>query len=249
MSGDSGGGTNTTIAEPSAEVKPYLDPYLSRASELSNKPYQAYTGQTVASQNPYQLEAYQMIADRARAGSPVQAQANTLAQNTLAGNYLSPDSNPWFQNTVDQAMGQAQGRLNSQFNSPGAFGGSAHQQLMSRELGNIANQMYSQNYQNERQNMMGAMNFAPTLAAADYADPQALSTLGDINAKYDTAVLQDAYNRYLQEQQYPGAQLDILGNAIGQTMGAGGKTTAYGAGYNPYAQLAGGGLLAAGMFG
>jgi hypothetical protein len=84
-------------------------------------------------------------------------QGNNLMQRTMGGQFLNPQSNPYLSRMVDTAMNQTKGQLNSQFNRPGAFGSTAHQEVMARSLGDVANNMYGQNYANERQNMMSAM--------------------------------------------------------------------------------------------
>lgn len=264
MNGGGGGGTSTTIAEPAAEVKPYLAPFMERATGLSNKPYEAYTGQTVAGQNPYQTQAISSIANRAATGSPVQQAGQGVAYDTLTGQYLDPASNPWLAKTYGMAArdlsqnyaNTVAPNINSSFSLAGRYGSGAHQnamnmanQTLGQELGDLGTSIYGGAYGQERQNMMNTMMGSPQLAASDYADYQQMLGAGDIVQNQQQNELTDLYNRWAQQQQYPYSQLDVIGNALRTTMGAGGKTSVYGPETNPAGQLAGLALAGAGLLG
>lgn len=246
-----GGGDNksSSVAEPPEETKKYLTPYLQTASKLANNPYQAYQGQTSAGLNQDQNTAFGAIRNRALQGSEVGREANWNAADTLAGRYLSPDSNPWLRGSVDTAMGQAQGALNSQFNKPGAFGSTAHQGVMAKQLGDISNNAYMQNYNQERGNQLNVMSQAPGMAASDYNDMDRLMGSGDAQRAAEQERLSGQYGAWQQAQQYPYQQLDVMGNAIMTTMGAGGKTTMYGNGSSGAGQAVGAGLAGLGLLG
>jgi hypothetical protein len=148
-------------------------------------------------------------------------------------------------------MGQTAGRLNSQFNNPGAFGNTAHQEVMARSLGDVASQMYGQNYGMERGNQMNAANQALGYGQADYQDLNAMLSAGDTYRQYDQDLKNQQYADWLAQQNYPLSQLDILGNTIGMSMGNTGTTTSTAP--NPYqgsstANLLGGASTAAGLY-
>ena len=262
MSGGGGSTTSKSVAEPPKETKPYLTPYLERASDLSNKPYQAYGGSTVAGLNQDQNTAFGQIRDRALQGSAVSNNANRNAADTLSGRYLDPASNPWLSRTYDAAAGDMSRNyanavvpgVNSSFSLSGRYGSGAHENAMgdanrtlASSLSNMGTQLYGQNYQQERSNQLQTMNMAPQLAAADYNDASMLMGAGDAQRAFTQEGLADAYSRWQQEQQYPYQNLDVLGNAIMTTMGAGGSTKMYGSGGNSTGQLVGGGLSLAGL--
>ncbi|MHB1176066.1 MAG: hypothetical protein ACYCZJ_13185 [Sulfuriferula sp.] len=261
MSGGGGSTTSKSIAEPPAETKPYLAPYLDRANALSTAPYQNYGGQTVAGLNQDQNTAFSMVRNRATNGSPVQGMANYDAYQTLQGKYLDPASNPWLSKTYNAAATDMKNNfnntvmpsVNSTFSLAGRYGSGAHQtavnnaqNTLGRELGNMGTQIYGTNYGNERQNQMATMQAAPGLASADYADASALMGAGDAQRAFQQQNLADAYKRWQDAKQAPYTNLDVMGNAIQTTMGAGGTTTAYGRGNNT-GQLVGAGLTAAGL--
>jgi hypothetical protein len=263
----SGGGgsttTSNTISTPPAETQPYISPYLANAAKIAKKPYENYGGKTVADLNANQNQAFGMVQDRATQGSPVTQGANTMATNTLNGNYLDPSSNPWLQKTYDAAAGDVTRNfsgsvlpgINSTFALSGRYGSGAHQtaignaeNALGQQLGNMGTQIYGTNYNNERNNQMQTMGQSPTLASADYADAQALMGAGDAQQAHTQQSLTDAYNQWLQMQNAPYTQSDFLGNAIKASMNGG--TTAskvYGSGANQTGQLVGAGLTAAGL--
>jgi hypothetical protein len=64
--------------------------------------------------------------------------------------------NPYLQQRVDYAMDRAADRTNSTFSGLGRYGSGAHTQALGRELGNIANTAYQQDYENSMGRMMNA---------------------------------------------------------------------------------------------
>jgi len=264
MSGGGGSSPDTTTtiskSEPPEYVKPYSIALMEGAANTAARPYEAYTGQRVAGLDPYQQAGFEMTAQRAVSGSPVMNSAQSMAQSTLNGDYLDPNSNPWLKSTFDQAAGgmadaYARGTAatnNAQFNNAGAFGGSAHQEMtaannkaFSDSLGGLANQIYGQNYQMERGNQMQAAGMADSMANSDYRDAQALIGAGDAYRGYQQDLLNQGYQDWQDAYNYPLTQLDILGNAINVASGgAGTNSTSTPSMYqaNPYATAIGGGL-------
>src|SRR5882762_931029 len=97
------------------------------------------------------------------AGNTTTTTSQTLApgglqniQDTIAGRYLDPSTNPYLTNTFNYAAQPFQDRINSMFESSGRYGSGAHQGLMQRGLGDLANQIYGGNYQQERARQFGA---------------------------------------------------------------------------------------------
>lgn len=225
--GGGGGGESTSIqkVEPPEAVKPYLGPFMEQAMKLYATPYKSYTGQRVADFTPVQQQAMQATIDRATQGNAGLNAANADLAKTMSGSYLSPESNPYLQQNVNTALDQVQGRVNSMMRGTGGYGGSAHTETLAKALGETASGMYGQNYENERTNMMRGLALAPSVAQTDYSDLQALSNVGDVQQERNQNLLNNQYENFLAQQQYPYQQLDMLGNSIRATMGAGGTTT------------------------
>jgi hypothetical protein len=249
MGGSSTPDTTTTISksEPPEWIKPYSINLMEQGAGVANRPYEAYSGQRIAGFSPEQEMGLTGTVNRATQGNAAMNMGQGMLQDTLSGRYMSPDSNPWLRQNVDTALGQAQGRLNSQFNTPGAFGSTAHQGVMAKSLGDIASQMYGQNYMNERQNQMGAAGQALNYGAADYQDINALLAAGDTRRQLSQDYMNQGYQDWLEARNYPLSQLDILGNTIGMSIGNSGTTQT--SQPNPYQPNTTANLLGAGLAG
>jgi len=252
MSGGSQPSTTTTTVKNELPewAKPYSESLMSKGAAVSERPYEAYSGNRLAGFSPEQLQGMTGTMNRATQGNQAVNTGQSMLTNTLRGDYLSPDSNPWLRQNVDAAMGQAQGRLNSQFNNPGAFGSTAHQETMAKGLGGIGAQMYGQNYANERQNQMGAAGQALNYGQADYNDLNAMLGIGDTTRQLTQDQMTQAYNDWLEQRNYPLQQLDILGNTIGMATGNQGSTLSTAPNPNQsssLANLAGAGLAGYGL--
>src|SRR5262249_47024596 len=99
-----GGGNQKSVqsTEPPSYVRPYITGgpstvgVLPEAQRLYQSPMPSYyPGNTVAGFSPAQLQAQQGIANRAVAGSPLNAAASSNLLNTLNGAYLGQD-NPYL---------------------------------------------------------------------------------------------------------------------------------------------------------
>lgn len=252
MSSGGGGSTqkSTSTTTPWAGVQPYITDYLNKGQAQFNTPFQYNTGDQIAGFSPEQQYALSAQTQRAIQGSPVNAAAQGNITNTLNGNYLSPDSNPYLAQNVNKALGDVTARVNSQFNNNN-FGSSANQELLTRNLGDTASQMYGQNYTNERNNQLQAAGMAPTLANTDYQDIAALGDVGAQRQNLSNQYLNQANNLFTSNYQYPQQQLDNYGNVIRTGMGGGSSTTNTAPNPNQSNPLAGalGGAAAGSSFG
>lgn len=204
--GKSGGDTQTVQNKLPAYAEPYAQKGLRWAKNILQTPYEAYGGQRFADFNQDQLQGLDMTRQRALAGSPVTNAAKSNLEATLRGDYLNPQSNPYLQNTVNQAMGDVQSRVNAQF-SGNNFGGSAHQEWLQQNLMDTAMPYYMQNYGDERNRQMQANLFAPQMAESDYADLSRLLGVGDVLQGQQQQGLDYLYDQWLQQQNYPRQQL------------------------------------------
>lgn len=265
--GGSGGGSTTskTIAEPAKAVQPFLKPYMQRADAVSNIPYQAYQGQRVADLMPQQYMASNLQSAQALNGVQGQGDAFDVFQNTLQGQYMNPDSNPWMAANAQKAMADISNAYRSGTKPQtdaaaarsGAFGGSAWQQMVGNNerqlgdaLGNAANQFYGQNYLNERNNQMQALGMLPTMQNVGYTDWQRLAGAGDAMRNYNQQLLDVGYGDWQEAQNHPYKSLDVIGNAISRTMGGGGSTSTTQSGGpqgSSFASALGGGIAGYGL--
>lgn len=261
MGGSSGGGgtqTTKTVAEPSPEVKPYLGPYLSGASQLSKQPYQQYPGQRIAAFDPAQTLGLDLTAQRAIQGNPAMNSANGLATDTLSGKYMDIENNPAWQ-AQSRSIGDQYNRIvkagtDSAFAGSGAYGGSAwgEQTAANQEgLGNALSSAYGNLYNTERDYQNRALAFAPSLAQNDYTDLQSLIGVGDAYRGVNQDVLNQQFGDWQEAIQWPYEQSQFFGDALRATMGGAGGTTKSSAPNpnqsSPLAGAAGGALAGASM--
>jgi hypothetical protein len=254
--------TVTTKNEPPKWAQPYYKDLLSRASSLSARPWEQYGGERFAGFSPEQMTAFQMITDRALSGSSTADAASNQAQATLGGQYYNPyasqrnmyaGDNPYLTGMIDAASGDvvrnyqnaiAPG-IASQFSQAGAFGGSAHQQMLGEaqhqlagQLGDIATgirgadydaqrameEAYlgraASGYESERDRQLSAMGFAPTLANMDYMDADRLAGVGQQQQQLAQQQLNAQYGDWLQAMGWDQDQLGVLSNALGTISGA-----------------------------
>ena len=210
--------TTTTSSEPSEFVKPYVTEAFDQAQNLFQSsvpnyfPSQTYTGFA-----PETDAALQLATNRAL-NNPLLASSQNEINSILQGDYLSPTSNPYSQALYNQMAGDVTSGVQSQFAKSGRLGSAANQEVLASELGKISNQVYGDQYNRERANMMGATQLAPQLAQADYADIQALGGVGQTRESMDMAKIQDAMARFDFEQQKPYYKLREYLGSIGSSV-------------------------------
>ena len=81
-------------------------------------------------------------------GAPVTSAGDAALTGAAAGDYLG--SNPYLDAMYGQAAGQVRRSIDSQFERGGRYGQGAHQGVMGETLGNLATNIYGQNYERER---------------------------------------------------------------------------------------------------
>lgn len=171
-------------------------------------------------------------------GNPLISGAQGLAQNTLAGNFLSPDSNPWMRGAVDYANQPVIDAFNqnvipgidSRFSQSGRYGSGAHTQAntqavdaLTRNLAGNSAQMYGNFYNQERGAQQAAMAAAPGLSDAGYQDFGRLAQVGAAREGKANEELQGAMSLWDQQQNLPWSNLQRMVATIGG--GAPGGTT------------------------
>lgn len=266
--GSSGSVTQKTVAEPWKGVRPFLKSGYQDLSDIYGSypegAPQYFPGQTVAPLSPYTQGAVDLQAGRALAGSPLTGAAQGQLTQTLRGDYLSPQSNPFLQSTINTAIDPLIQNyqdiitpgLTSQFARGGRFGGGLHADAQGRaaegllnQIGNISTNLAGQNYQQERQRQIQGMLFAPQLAQQDYFDINQLGAAGSILDAQRQAEINAEIDRFNYGQRAPfdftSEYLGILNTAPGGTT----STTQSGPRPNPFTSALGGALSGFGMLG
>lgn len=168
-----------------------------------------YPGSTIAGNSPETNLALQARTGRALYGSPLTTAAQNQLTSTLNGDYLN--SNPYIDATYNQAADNVVNKYNeitnpgidSAFAKGNRFGSNAYassrnqsDRTAAQELGNLATNIYGQNYANERQNQIQGQLYAPDLANQDYYDINQLSTVGDYNTNLAQAQIDADREKY-----------------------------------------------------
>jgi hypothetical protein len=208
MSSKQGGGSTTTVtkSDPWEGQQPYLKEQFGKAQELYSSGKLApsyYPGSTVAEQSGDTLMAQNLTRQRALTGSPITNAANQNITATLRGDYLDPRTNPGYQQTLDDlksnyATGTA-AQTDAMAARGGAFGGSAHQEMMQRNnraFADSLNKTAGDMYTAERSNQLRAGLLAPSIADADYNDINRLGAIGADNENYRQQQINSNIDRY-----------------------------------------------------
>ena len=243
-------GSNPTNVQTSTQSEPsdFIRPYYQEAIDASQDLYQSalpnyFPNNTYVATPAETQTALALATNRATAGNPLLNQSQTEASNILSGNYLDPNSNPYSQALFNQMSGDVASKVNSQFTKAGRFGSGANQEILADSLGNLANQVYGDQYNRERQNMVNATQIAPQLGEMDYNDIQRLNQVGDTREGIEQVKLQDAISRFDYEQQKPYLKLNQYLGALGANVPQNTVST------QPYFRNTGAGLLGGAMAG
>ena len=233
----SGGQTTATQSLPSW-LEAYGPQYADQVAQTSQIPYTPYGQSRVAPFTEDQLTGMDMTRQQAGFSSPLFGQAENQLSKTIAGDYLSPDSNPWLKGTYDAGAGRMAdayktgigAQTNAMAGFGGAFGGSAPLELSGIQskafgdsLGSFANQLYGGNYQAERGRQQQATQFAPTFAGAQqqygFNNANALQNIGAQQQALGQQYIADDYGQFQEAQQYPYKQLDTMASMFNPNLG------------------------------
>lgn len=242
-SGSSPNTTTTTSTAPPAFTWPYYLQLLNRGTALSNQPY-PFPDFQVAGLNPLEQQGIGQQAGTARTlqGGVTPAAEQNL-QSTLSGKYLDPSTNPWLQKTYDAAADAVTNQYQfatapSEMSTAalsGAFGGSGdatarmeNQFGLGRNLSDLASNIYGQNYQNERQNQLGAMESLGGIESGILAPSQALLQAGGFQQAQQQQENNAAYQNQYNRANYPYQQLSFLSQLLQNASGGGGTSSSTG---------------------
>lgn len=238
-----------TNSAPWAQVQPYLQNLFSSAQGLYNRgPMQYFPGNTVADQSPYTQQSIEKMAGTSTDPNSLTNQGAAQFGNTIRGDYLNPESNPYLEATVNKALGQARGQVNATFGRGGGnnFGSSAHEETLGRTMADTALPYYMQNYDTERGRQMQASQLAP---GVDMSKTAGLGAAGAATDAYQQKQIDANKARFDFNQMSPWDALQrYQGGITGQYGGTQTATQPY---YpsNPFANILGGAAGAMGIFG
>jgi hypothetical protein len=248
MSKSAGTQTTQTITEPWQTQAPYLEKGFQRAEELFNSDVpNYYPNQTYV---PFANEtetALQLAKARATQGNPLLNKSQTYADNVMSGAFLNPSTNPYLNNLFNTMSDRVTAGVNSNVAQAGRYGSPAHTGMVADSLGNLANQVYADNYNRERAVMDSMSMRAPALGEMDYNDIAKLQTVGSAREELAERQLGDAMKRFEFEQRKPYEKLREYQASVGGPFGTS-QSTITPMTRNPIMGLLGGASSGAGIY-
>ena len=226
-------GTSVSTTNPPAYAAPFLAYGANEAQRLYGEGggLNYFPENTVAGFSPEQQMAMNLQTNRALSGSPLQRQGQDLALNTLQGNFLNANTNPYFQRAVVDPVTD---RVQCTFSQAGRLGSAYNQNALTNDLSDV----YYKNYENERSRQNAMLSNVPALANQDYTDYSNLAKVGQVRqqqAQRDILANMDRFN-FLQSA--PAQNLNQFLGQVGTAAGNyGSKSSPYQ--YNPFNQALG----------
>lgn len=250
-----------------------------RAETVSNTPFNPATQKNVADFTPDQLQSFQQTRDNQGIYQPYMNAATGYAEiggSTIGGDQINQYMNPFQQNVIDATMGNIQ--QNNAIQQANLRGNIALQGGLGNDRGGLARAELARNQNlatNQTLANLNAQNYNQALGAAQAdrgAAQQAATQFGNIGANMqalagrDTAALQTqggvqqaltqqqldttSANAASQEQ-YPFATTQWFGNVLqgGSAPFQGTQSTTSSPAPSTLSQIAGLGMLGAGIFG
>lgn len=225
-----------------------------KAGEVSQEPYQPYTGPRIADFTPDQQAAFDATRGNVGAFAPgMQAAYGAMsgAATTFPNANLAAYMNPYSQNVTDIAAREAQRtwdinrqQINDAAVRAGAFGGSRHgiaeaegQRNINQQLSDIylkggeaAFRNAGQLFNADADRLLKAGSTYGQLAGLSQGyglkDAAALSTIGEAQQALGQRNLDTAYQNFLEQRNYPREQVNWLSNIIkGTSLPLGSTTT------------------------
>ncbi len=251
--GGSGGGgtTSSTSNEPWAGAQPSLRTgYQALEQNVLNRPTEFFPGSTVVPFAPETEAAMGAQANRAFQGSPLLGGAQDYTSDVMGGQYLSPESNPFFAGTMDSIISAIRPGVDSMFAGGGRAGSPAHAEALGRGVSRGAMPYLSNLYTQERGFQEGAANRAPGLAREDYYDIDRLGGVGAAREGQAGEQLADSMARWGFAQEEPGRRAQSYVSGLsGIPMPMSSTTRTSGGGGSGFMDALSLGLMGAGMVG
>ena len=209
--------TTTTESEPSEFIRPYYTQAINAAQDLYENPNipSFFPNNTFVDFAPETETALQLASARALQGNPLLGSSQQEINRVLSGDYLSPTTNPYSQALFNQMAGDVTSQVQSQFSRAGRLGSAANQEVLSRSLGELANKVYGDQFNRERDRQFQATQIAPQLGEMDFNDIGRLQQVGQEREALEMAKLQDAIARYDYNQQQPYIKLNQYLGSLG----------------------------------
>jgi hypothetical protein len=223
------GGQTQTVDIPDWARPYYAQLYNQGSSALAEVPEGPYQGARVPDFNTYLQQAMQQFAGMGNSMSGLGNQAIQLGQDTIGGKYLTPDSNPYLQAYTDAAIrpieetlvNQLLPQIGSGAQQAGAYGGSRQGVLEGQTVqgaqkaaGDISTNIYTNAYNQERQNQLNAASLINQGVALNAMAPGFLGQAGGMLQGQQRAEIGGAMQQHQDEINAPFQGLNQFKNLI-----------------------------------
>jgi hypothetical protein len=242
MSGGGGGGSHNTINEnPLPDwAQPSVENYLSRANTLSGDPseYETYSGITYAPRNQNEIDGIAALTARGTNGSPTIAKGVTFLTAVVDGDKINanPKADDSFDKLAEIAIEAFEEEVLPTITITalrmGRYGGDSFHRLQAKaakkamdSFVDLADNHYAGNYFNERGVQNRGLPANIVFGNQDVVNAELLHQAGMYEREYQQELLEDAFRKWLDEQEGSVRRLDIMGNAIRAMVGAQVTTT------------------------
>lgn len=271
-----GGGGNSSGSQefkPPAYAQQGWKDYLSGAQNLASQPLNPYMGQTVSPLTPMTGAGLQQLSDFSIYGTPVSRAGSSAITNAATGGAQNEfiGQNPYMMSLIDASNSKLLDQYKRAVQSPndammaraGAFGGSEWEDrtrhneqdlagATAANTNNLLSQNYTQSAALREADLNRRLQGAQVGQGQQSADLQAIMSMiagGQLPQQNYQQLLDANRGIYQQQQQAPFTLSDFLGGALQRASGGQGSQTYTTPGQSPLANIAGLGLLGAGMFG
>ncbi len=227
-----------------AWLQEYTRGLMAQGTGVYNQPYQQYTGPRLTSTSDYgQMTQGMGMQEQnigswqpsfGQAGRALKTASQTMPQGI--GAYMNPYTDAVVNRIADlgtrNLTEQLLPQVNSTFTGAGQFGSSRNADFTNRALRDVnenilaqQNQALQTGYQNAAENFNRDMTRMGTLAGQyqnlgqetsqmGAADASTMYNLGNIQKAEDQASLDLAYNQFLEQRDYPKANLEFMSNLV-----------------------------------
>lgn len=164
---------------PNSTVVPLSDPTLQGLNQMTSAGNAWW---------PRFSKQFGNVVDVSNQGGLNDLQRSSVAQlQPMASGEMLVKNNPFTDAVVNKQADLIQNRLAEQAGAMGRYGSGTHQALLTRELGDLANQAYSQDYNRERQYMQDAIGSVFNAGQQQYANQ--LNNTTALSNAYQAAML------------------------------------------------------------
>lgn len=219
-----GGGGQTTTNSVDPRFNQIIDYATQAAGKVNSAGFTPYTGQRYSDINSTQQAGLDAIKNRALGGDPTMNQANQTLQQTLKGG----NTNPYLDSMVNKAQQIVLANARGADIKSGSFGNSGVAEAATKNMGQIATDMYGAAYNTDRANQMTALGMAPQYGNQAYTDASQLMNAGNFQQGQDQRGKDFAYQQFSDKQNLPYKQMAAYTGLLGSSGSTSTSTTSGG---------------------